>query len=138
MRYFTDKEFKCRCCGELPSASSGQVPALENIHALVANVLDPAREKLGQPITVNSGYRCKEHNVKVGGVVGSQHLRGEAADITCADIRKEIESAIRFMEFQSRNVSCQLTNQPQHPSKVIIPSMISVQFSVSITLSPIF
>ena len=99
MRYFTDKEFRCRCCGELPSASSGQVPALENIYALVANVLDPAREKLGQPITVNSGYRCKEHNVKVGGAVGSQHLRGEAADITCDDVRRLKEIIIENGKF---------------------------------------
>ena len=75
MRYFTDKEFRCRCCGELPEEFLG------NIRALVANVLDPAREKLGQPITVNSGYRCKEHNVKVGGAVGSQHLRGERSNV---------------------------------------------------------
>ena len=93
MRYFTDKEFKCRCCGELPEEFLG------NVRALVANVLDPAREKLGQPITVNSGYRCKEHNVKVGGVVGSQHLRGEAADITCADVRRLKEIIIENGRF---------------------------------------
>lgn len=80
MRYFTDKEFRCRCCGELPEEFLG------NVRALVSNVLDPAREKLGMPITVNSGYRCKEHNVKVGGAVGSQHMRGEAADLHCDDI----------------------------------------------------
>lgn len=49
------------------------------------DVLDPAREKLGMPIRMNSGYRCIKHNVEVGGVERSQHLRGEAADITCAD-----------------------------------------------------
>ena len=75
MKWFKDKEFACRCCGELPPF------ARENIEALVRNVLDPVREKLGKPIQVNSGYRCKNHNLEVGGVKNSQHLVGEAADI---------------------------------------------------------
>ena len=50
-------------------------------------MLDPAREKLGMPVTVNSGYRCKEHNLAVGGVRGSQHLQGEAADIAPAGFK---------------------------------------------------
>ena len=72
-------EFRCRCCGELPEMFQG------NVKALVANVLDPAREKLGLPITVNSVYRCPKHNALVGVVVNSQHMKGEAADIRCAD-----------------------------------------------------
>lgn len=74
MKWFTEKEFKCRCCG--------RVAYPENIEALVNNVLDPAREKLGMPIMVNSGYRCPKHNAEVGGVQGSQHLVGEAADVS--------------------------------------------------------
>ena len=99
MKWFTEKEFKCRCCGELPlSTGSGQA-ARENIKALVANVLDPAREKLGKPITVNSGYRCRHHNEAVGGAVKSQHMAGEAADITCSDnalLEKIIREQGRF------------------------------------------
>ena len=77
MKWFNEKEFACRCCGELPPF------ARENIEALVREVLDPAREKLGMPIVVNSGYRCPKHNREVGGVARSQHLVGEAADIRC-------------------------------------------------------
>ena len=73
MKYFGMEEFRCKCCG--------QVAFPENIEALVENVLDPAREKLGAPIVVNSGYRCPKHNAAVGGVTNSQHLKGEAADI---------------------------------------------------------
>ena len=54
----------------------------ENIRALVENVLDPLREKYGKPVMVNSGYRCPNHNLTVGGVKNSQHMKGEAADIT--------------------------------------------------------
>ena len=45
-------------------------------------MLDPLREAWGGPIRVNSGYRCPELNKLVGGTPGSQHQRGEAADIT--------------------------------------------------------
>jgi len=77
MIYFKLNEFNCRCrrCRMPPEA-------VQNIEALVDNVLDPARERLGRPIMVNSGYRCPIHNRKVGGVANSQHLKGEAADIT--------------------------------------------------------
>ncbi len=53
-----------------------------NLVALVDNVLDRAREAWGKPVKVNSGYRCPELNRAVGGVSNSQHLTGEAADIT--------------------------------------------------------
>lgn len=56
-----------------------------NIEALVENVLDPAREQLGRPIIVSSGFRCPLHNTTVGGVKQSQHIQGEAADVHCAD-----------------------------------------------------
>ena len=79
MKWFKEKEFACKCCGQLPPL------ARENVKALVSEVLDPVREKLGMPIVVNSGYRCEKHNKDVGGVRNSQHLRGEAADIHCQD-----------------------------------------------------
>ena len=75
MKYFRKEEFECRCCGGLPAEAKA------NIEALVENVLDPARERLGMPIIVNSGYRCPKHNAEVGGVPNSQHMRGEAADL---------------------------------------------------------
>ena len=82
MKWFKEKEFACKCCGQLPPL------ARENVKALVREVLDPVREKLGKPIVVNSGYRCEKHNKDVGGVRNSQHLRGEAADIHCQDNEK--------------------------------------------------
>lgn len=57
----------------------------DNVKALVENVLEPARRKLGKPIIVNSGFRCPLHNGRVGGATASQHMKGEAADIRCDD-----------------------------------------------------
>ena len=75
MKYFKMKEFECHDGCEMPAE------ARANIEALVEVVLDPARERLGKAIRVNSGYRCPKHNLKVGGAVGSQHMKGEAADV---------------------------------------------------------
>lgn len=88
MKHFSEKEFWCRCSqcqkgdaelGIPPGGMMGGVP--ENVKALVENVLDPLREKYGKPIKVNSGYRCPNHNLAVGGATQSQHMKGEAADI---------------------------------------------------------
>ena len=76
MKNFKIKEFRCRCGCEMPEEVKS------NIELLVGNVLDPLRERYGKPIYVTSGYRCADHNEAVGGVANSQHLRGEAADIT--------------------------------------------------------
>jgi uncharacterized protein YcbK (DUF882 family) len=53
-----------------------------NIIKLVNNILQPIRNEWGKPIKVNSGYRCKALNDKVKGSKTSQHLTGDAADIT--------------------------------------------------------
>lgn len=62
--------------------------AEDNLVALRGAVLNPLREKYGKPIYISSGYRNKEVNKDVGGVTGSQHLTGEAADIYTAAGRK--------------------------------------------------
>lgn len=61
----------------IPSAE-----AKANLVALAENILDKARDAWGKPIIVNSGYRCPRLNKVVGGVSNSQHVTGEAVDIT--------------------------------------------------------
>lgn len=46
--------------------------------------LDLARELSGTPFYINSGYRTKEHNLRVGGTSISSHLKGLAVDIRCS------------------------------------------------------
>lgn len=55
---------------------------VENLRRLARYTLDIIRLEYKKPIIVNSGYRCKELNKAVGGVLNSQHLNGKAADIT--------------------------------------------------------
>lgn len=64
----------------LPNEPSAE--QARKIELLITNLLDPLREMWGSPITINSGYRCPELNSLVGGVPRSQHMYGEAADIT--------------------------------------------------------
>ena len=54
---------------------------LANLTNLCRYVLEPLRKCFGQPIYVNSGYRCPKLNRAVGGAVKSYHLYGRAADI---------------------------------------------------------
>ena len=54
---------------------------LENLKALVENVLQPLRDLVGLPIVINSGYRSPAVNTLIGGSATSQHMKGEAADI---------------------------------------------------------
>lgn len=55
---------------------------VRQLNHLMDNCLDPIRKAWGKPIGVNSGYRCRRLNEAVGGAPTSQHLKGEAADIT--------------------------------------------------------
>lgn len=53
----------------------------KNLMMLCVLILEPLRIALNRPVTINSGYRCKEVNTGVGGVASSHHLLGLAADI---------------------------------------------------------
>lgn len=56
--------------------------AIQNLLQL-AQTLELIRETLGQPVTVNSGFRCFRLNQAIGGDPNSSHMRGLAADIVC-------------------------------------------------------
>lgn len=70
-----------------------------NLYRLVKHVLQPAREKLGIPIYVTSGYRSAALNIKVGGAYNSAHLYGLAADIVCADMQKLFEVLQEYTDY---------------------------------------
>lgn len=75
IKYFSKKEFACKCgmCGGYPA----------EIDMGMVKIADLIRERIGKPIGVNSGLRCREHNSNVGGAYNSQHLYGTAADLGC-------------------------------------------------------
>jgi uncharacterized protein YcbK (DUF882 family) len=85
MKHFTIQELTVTNTG-LPNIPNDEQKA--NLTLLVDNTLDPVRELIDAPITVDSGFRSPEVNAKVGGTKNSQHLTGQAADIVCFDNEK--------------------------------------------------
>lgn len=86
-KHFTLEEFTQSQTAMRKGIDNTPTPlAVANLEALVLNILDPLRDRLGKPITISSGYRCPQLNKAVGGARNSQHLTGEAADINCPAI----------------------------------------------------
>ena len=86
--------------------------------------LDVARGFSNSPFTINSGYRTPEHNKKVGGVPGSSHVTGWAADISATDGSKrfEIINALLLAGFNRIGVAKTFIHvdcQPDKPQNVI-------------------
>ena len=76
IKYFKKQEFACKCgkyCNGYPA----------EIDMNMVKIADKIRNRIGKPITINSGLRCKTHNANVGGVSNSKHLLGKAADLGC-------------------------------------------------------
>ena len=70
---FNRAEFACKCgCG------------FDNIDDRVVGMVQKIRDALGEPVRINSGCRCVEHNERVGGVKNSNHTLGKAADLSTA------------------------------------------------------
>lgn len=64
----------------------------------LVTLLQKMRDKFG-PISISSAYRTATYNKKVGGVSGSQHLYGLAADITFAKSSPAIlEEAAKYAQ----------------------------------------
>ena len=78
-----------------PKTKEEEKKVIENLRALCIEVLQPLRDYLGKPVVISSGYRSEEVNRMVGGVKGSQHLKGEAADIHV----ENTEHLLKIMHF---------------------------------------
>ena len=73
---FKASEFLCKgsgCC------SDGK------IDEKLVEILQQIRDHFGKPVHISSAYRCATWNKQVGGVSGSYHLYGQAADIKVED-----------------------------------------------------
>lgn len=83
MEHFSIQELTESATGRAKKINNDPTPeAVENLKLLVDMVLDPLREAYGKPIIVTSGYRCPELNKVLKGSRTSQHMKGQAADIT--------------------------------------------------------
>ena len=78
LKYFTIDEFACPCCGECQM----------NIDTLLR--FDKARMIANTPFKINSGYRCKKHNLEVGST-SENHPSGHAGDVDCQTGQQRIK-----------------------------------------------
>lgn len=79
-----------------------QDPAkVANMQSLLS-ILDNLREEFGKPIVINSFYRDSAHNIRVGGVKTSKHLRGAAVDITSPDFDNLYQVVIHSVKLNWR------------------------------------
>lgn len=85
MKYFSNKELKCRC---------GACGCKGEINNYLAIWLDKIREAVKKPVKVTSGLRCPKHNAKEGGSRTSKHITGHAADIKVADLEPSLLALI--------------------------------------------
>ncbi len=72
--HFSFVDFRCRCAGRYAGC------AVIRVHRELLESLEDYRVLAG-PVTVLSGYRCPQHNAKVGGASSSQHVYGSACDV---------------------------------------------------------
>ena len=98
--------------GEATARGLDNTPGEKEIKALRAlceNILEPMRHHFGA-IYITSGYRSRRVNNAVGGVGGSQHTRGEAADILLSTFNdwREAVAFVKRLDFD------QLIIEPLH------------------------
>ncbi len=88
-KYFTLLELTASGAARKAGIDNTPPPAIAaKLSALANKLLDPVREMWGAPIYVNSGYRCPVLNKTIKGATNSQHMKGEAADITAGSPEK--------------------------------------------------
>ena len=71
---FNSNEFDCNC--------NRESCVITKISRELIKDLQLIRDIYGKTVSVSSGYRCDDHNKAIGGVKGSQHTQGKAADLT--------------------------------------------------------
>ena len=93
--FFTlDELIKSSTAKRLKIDNTPNAEVLKNLQYGVDMVLDPLRRIMQKPIIITSGYRCEKLNKAVGGVANSQHQKGLAADLICADM-ESLEKVLR-------------------------------------------
>jgi uncharacterized protein YcbK (DUF882 family) len=79
---FDSSEFACKDGTPVPEN------LLCNVQELAEN-LQVLRDDVKKPVNIQSGFRTKSHNTKVGGAARSQHLIAKAADIKIPGLTPE-------------------------------------------------
>jgi uncharacterized protein YcbK (DUF882 family) len=96
-KHFSDEELQCRCgCGK------------NKVKPELLEALELLRATYNKPMKVNSGYRCRAHNDRIGGHHNSAHCDGLAVDIAVPNsvVRHQLLwSIMRSGEFDGVGIS---------------------------------
>ena len=115
LKYFNFEEFDCLTLegSGLPTTDGGKMN-LDFLHKL-----DEARELAGVPFKITSGYRSPQHNLDVGGRVGSSHIKGIAVDIACVNSheRQKILTALIQVGFKRIGIGKSFLHTDLDPDK---------------------
>lgn len=104
---------------------------LNNLEMLVISVLQPARERLGEPIFITSGYRSESLNKRIGGARFSDHVLGLAVDCYAKNSVKLFEilrgfqfSQLIWYEPSPNTITTpqwiHIANNPNRPQKQVL------------------
>jgi zinc D-Ala-D-Ala carboxypeptidase len=107
--HFTLAEMKVSQVAARNGIDNNPGPAeIAKLTELCKDVLEPLRIHANTRIRVSSGYRSEAVNKAIGGASNSQHMFGEAADITPIDLPLE-----EFFEKIKDLVKCRLLQVDQ-------------------------
>lgn len=87
---------------------------IERVRLLATTVCQPIRDAIRQPIRITSGFRPRPLNAAVGGSATSQHLVGEAADLTFAGL------GLLFQKLVSRSLGIPAGQVIYYPSRAFL------------------
>ena len=115
LKHFNFEEFDCPTLegSGLPTTDGGKMN-LDFLHKL-----DEARELAGVPFKITSGYRSPQHNLDVGGRIGSSHIKGLAVDIACVNSheRQKILTALIQVGFKRVGIGKSFIHSDLDPDK---------------------
>ena len=99
-------------CKTSAKAADGNIPShvhIENLKRLcgwLEMLRDEWNRRYGEgddPLVINSGYRSEAVNKAVGGVKGSNHLTGCAADIRVAGMEQALRYAVILLDISDES-----------------------------------
>lgn len=111
--HFSAKELECPCCH------------VATMDTAFMDKLEKLRVAYGNPITINSGFRCAKHNRDVGGAPASYHMQGKAVDIK-VNTKKQRYDLVKLalqLGFTGCEISpahIHLDNRPGDPVMIIL------------------
>jgi len=90
MQYFKEKEF-----------TMGGEPCFDKMNPVLLKELDCLREYVGKSFIITSSYRDKEYNKKVNGHKNSQHILGNAVDLSTEHFKGKHKARLVSMALNS-------------------------------------